>query len=110
MRRHQASALAPVEVKLGPALLGKALMTALHAKMAGAESLGHNVMAMGFDKVLSLLSIQSQGQIDRVGKYAISDVESALETWRQGPRVSNLRMPCVVHVTVLSTSVCHACL
>jgi len=50
--------------------------------MAGAESLGHNVNAMGFDAVFKLLAVESEGQIDRVGKYAISDVEGSLEAWR----------------------------
>jgi len=50
--------------------------------MAGAESLGHNVNAMGFDAVFRLLAVESEGQIDRVGRYAMSDVEGSLEAWR----------------------------
>jgi len=57
--------------------------------MAGAETLGHNMNSMGFDDVFRLLALESEGQIDRVGKYAISDVEGSLEAWRYGPpRVS----------------------
>ena len=59
-----------------------ALVGGLHSKMAGAESLGHNVNSMGLDAVFKLLAVESEGQIDRIGKYAISDVEGSLEAWR----------------------------